>query len=155
MIMEEKKHKKIYLDNCMFNRPFDDQNQIRIRLEAEAKLYIQEQIKNGQLTLVWSYILDFENQQNPYQERKDVISKWQTQAAIDIEETDTLLNKANLIVSMGLKSKDALHVASAIEGEADYFLTTDDSIIKKLTGFQEIIVMNPTEFVKVLDNYDN
>ena len=30
----------------MFNRPFDDQTQIRIRLESEAKLYIQAQIKN-------------------------------------------------------------------------------------------------------------
>jgi hypothetical protein len=29
---------KIYLDNCCFNRPFDDQSHLRIRLEAEAKL---------------------------------------------------------------------------------------------------------------------
>ena len=36
---------RIYLDNCTFNRPFDDQGQIRIRLESEAKLYIQEKIK--------------------------------------------------------------------------------------------------------------
>jgi hypothetical protein len=38
---------------------------------------------------------------------------------------------------------------------AAYFLTTDDRIVKKLTDFSEIIVMNPTEFIKVLDNYDN
>ncbi len=31
---------KIYLDNCVFNRPFDDQSQIKIKLETEAKLYI-------------------------------------------------------------------------------------------------------------------
>jgi hypothetical protein len=29
---------KIYLDNCCFNRPFDDQGQIRIKIETEAKL---------------------------------------------------------------------------------------------------------------------
>lgn len=29
---------RVYLDNCMFNRPFDDQGHIRIRLETEAKL---------------------------------------------------------------------------------------------------------------------
>ena len=28
---------KLYLDNCCFNRPFDDQSQLRIRLETEAK----------------------------------------------------------------------------------------------------------------------
>lgn len=37
--------KLVYLDNCMFNRPFDDQNSIRIRLETEAKLNIQSQIR--------------------------------------------------------------------------------------------------------------
>lgn len=35
---------KIYLENCCFNRPFDDQNQLKIKLEAEAKLHIQAEI---------------------------------------------------------------------------------------------------------------
>ena len=38
---------KVYLDNCTYNRPFDDQKDIRIRLESEAKLFIQEQIKDN------------------------------------------------------------------------------------------------------------
>lgn len=146
---------KIYLDNCMFNRPFDDQNQIRIRIEAEAKLYIQSQIKNGSLELVWSYILDLENRQNPYEDRKIIISNWRAYASVDVEETETIINKANLIVGMGLKSKDALHIAAAIEGGAAYFLTTDDKIIKKLKRFTEILAMNPTDFIKVLENDDN
>jgi hypothetical protein len=29
---------RLYLDNCSFNRPFDDQSQLKIRLETEAKL---------------------------------------------------------------------------------------------------------------------
>ncbi len=32
---------RIYLDNCSLNRPFDNQEQMKIRLETEAKLYIQ------------------------------------------------------------------------------------------------------------------
>ena len=36
---------RIYLDNCCFNRPFDDQGQTRVRLETEAKLCIQENIR--------------------------------------------------------------------------------------------------------------
>lgn len=35
---------RVYLDNCCYNRPFDDQNQLRIRIEAEAKLGIQNMI---------------------------------------------------------------------------------------------------------------
>jgi hypothetical protein len=54
----------LYLDNCCFNRPFDDQKQIRIRIETEAKLYIQEKIISGEFELAWSYILEYENSVN-------------------------------------------------------------------------------------------
>lgn len=77
----------VYLDNCMFNRPFDDQSHIRIRLETEAKLYIQNQIRLQELELVWSYILEFENAQNPHDERRLAIEKWKTLASIKIIET--------------------------------------------------------------------
>ena len=61
---------KIYLDNCCYNRPFDDQTQIKIHLETVAKLHIQNQIKRGFYNLVWSYILDYENKNNPYDDKK-------------------------------------------------------------------------------------
>ena len=67
---------KIYLDNCCFNRPFDDQTQIRIKLEAEAKLQIQADILDKKFDLVWSYILEAENMANPFQERKRAIGHW-------------------------------------------------------------------------------
>lgn len=41
----------IYLDLCCFNRPYDDQTFQRIYLETEAKLFVQEQIKEGTHTL--------------------------------------------------------------------------------------------------------
>ena len=31
---------RIYLDNCCYNRPYDDQSQIRISLEAQAKIFM-------------------------------------------------------------------------------------------------------------------
>lgn len=40
---------RIYLDNCCYNRPFDEQTQLRIRLETEAKLAIQRQMRMGVL----------------------------------------------------------------------------------------------------------
>jgi hypothetical protein len=39
---------KIYLDVCCLNRPFDDQGQERIRLEAEAVLLIIARMESGQ-----------------------------------------------------------------------------------------------------------
>ncbi|CAB1073200.1 hypothetical protein D1AOALGA4SA_1791 [Olavius algarvensis Delta 1 endosymbiont] len=67
---------KIYLDNCCLNRPFDDQSSMRVKLEAEAKLFIQEKIITGNLQLVWSHILEYENMQNPFVERRNAIIEW-------------------------------------------------------------------------------
>ena len=69
---------RIYLDNCCFNRPYDNQSYQIIKLETEAKLFIQNCIKNRQIELVWSFILDFENSTNPYKERKESIKEWQS-----------------------------------------------------------------------------
>lgn len=82
---------KIYLDNCCFNRPFDDQSQIRIKLESEAKLKIQNKIQEGSLELVWSYIVEAENEANPFEERKRAIRDWEKNAIIDITEQQDIL----------------------------------------------------------------
>ena len=67
---------KIYLDNCSFNRPYDDQTQIRISLETQAKLYVQDLVKNKKVDLVTSYVLWYENSQNPYETKRTAISEF-------------------------------------------------------------------------------
>ena len=42
----------IYLDNCSFNRPFDDQTVVKNYLESEAKMYIQKNILDQRFELV-------------------------------------------------------------------------------------------------------
>ena len=141
---------RVYLDNCMFNRPFDDQSHIRIRLESEAKLHIQNKIKNKELELIWSYILEFENFHNPHDERRNAIIRWKEIAMLNITETPTILQNAKKVAEFGVKAKDALHVASAIEGNADYFLTTDDKLLSSLKRSKMIEALNPTDYIKVL-----
>jgi len=46
----------IYLDNCCYNRPFDDQSQLRVRLEAEAKLKKLSDIQDIQVADPISFI---------------------------------------------------------------------------------------------------
>ena len=67
---------RVYLDNCCFNRPYDNQSQIRISLETQAKLYIQDLIRNKELELATSYMLRFENEQNPYEIRRQAINEY-------------------------------------------------------------------------------
>lgn len=69
---------RLYLDNCTFNRPFDDQSNIKIVLETEAKLKIQENIRLGIYELAWSYVLDYENSQNPFRGRREQIKNLAT-----------------------------------------------------------------------------
>ena len=142
---------RVYLDNCMFNRPFDDQTQIRIRLEAEAKLYIQDKIKSKGVELIWSYILEIENSQNPHDERRIAIQKWKNLSTIKIVENPKILAHANQLLKSGIKPKDALHVASAVEGKADYFLTTDDKLLSGINRSKIIEVLNPVDYIKVLE----
>lgn len=104
---------RIYLDNCCFNRPFDDQSQPRVRLEAEAKLKIQEEIRSGRVQLGWSYILYYESNRNPYQERREQIRNWKQYAASDIQESFELLEVANLLNPKGIQKIDCLHIACA------------------------------------------
>jgi predicted nucleic acid-binding protein len=142
---------RVYLDNCCFNRPFDAQRQTRVRLEAEAKLCIQEHIREGTLELAWSYILDFENAANPFEERRTTISRWRQYATIDVEETATILQEANALVELGLKAKDALDIACVIAGECTYFLTTDDDMLRRGKDVRGITVLDPTAFVREMN----
>ncbi len=142
---------RVYLDNCCFNRPFDNQSSIRVKLETDAKLYVQLMIKMAKVELAWSYILDFENAANPFAERKNTIEKWKRLSVVDIVENDKVLFNASSFAKEGLKAKDALHIACAIEAECGYFLTTDDIVLKKMAGNREISVLNPTDFIKIIE----
>jgi len=139
---------RLYLDNCCFNRPYDDQTFFLVHLETEAKLFIQQAILHKTFELVWSYILDFENAANPYHNRKQAIAKWKKIAVLDVSASEKVVNCAKKIMLKGIKKKDALHIACAIEGKCDYFLTTDKKLLN--TAFDEIIVLSPIDFIKAL-----
>lgn len=140
---------RVYLDNCCFNRPFDNQDHIRIRLETDAKLFVQELCRNHELDLVWSYILEYENGQNPFDERRSAIEHWRLIAKDDIDSSAEVKEIARQVGVLGIKSKDALHVACAVVGFCEYFLTTDDLILKKLKEYSLIKVITPIQFVEL------
>ena len=139
---------RIYLDNCCFNRPYDVQTHLLIQLETEAKLFVQQAILQGAFELVWSYILDYENDANPYLNRKLSIAKWRERAVLDVDASEDVINRAKDIMLKGVKKKDALHIACALEAQCHYFLTTDKKILH--TSFDKINVINPIDFIKIL-----
>lgn len=136
---------KLYLDNCCYNRPYDDQSQLKIRLETQAKLRIQRDIKHGRYKLVWSYVMEYENSQNPYEEKRQAILLWKDIAIENVLENEQILEYATSLAGKGIKTYDALHIACAVNAGCEYFLTTDRKLLK--AQIQEIHVINPIEFI--------
>ena len=66
---------------------------------------------------------------------------------VDIEESDAVILQAHEIAARGLHATDALHIACAVAAGCDFFLTTDDLIMKKMQGFARVRVMNPVQFI--------
>lgn len=143
----------IYLDLCCFNRPYDDQSQLRVRLETEAKLALQDKVRTGLCQLVWSAILDLENSKNPYFDHMQAISQWRALASNHVMIGVEVMAIAEPLVVSGVHAFDALHVASAVVGKADLFITTDDRLLNRARHLPEIKVLFPAEALAYLENW--
>lgn len=140
---------RVYLDNCSYNRPYDDQSQMRIHLETQAKLHIQDMIRQEKIELVTSYVLDFENSNNRSVQKKLAIEKFMKEYAalyVSNKKEKDIENIADAIMETGIKEKDAYHVACAVIAGCDYFVTTDDRLLKYQS--EKIRLVTPGEFIR-------
>lgn len=141
---------RVYLDNCSYNRPYDDQAQMRIHLETQAKLHIQDLIRHKQIELVTSYVLDFENSNNRSIQKKITIEKFMKDYAsfyVSNKNEKEIAKIADTIMKTGIKEKDAYHVACAVMAGCDYFVTTDDRLLKYQS--KRIKLVTPGEFIRL------
>lgn len=140
----------IYLDVCCLNRPFDDQSQPRIRLEAEAVLYILEQCDAGYWTQIASEVSRVEVLaiDEPVLRRNLLRLLPPADQLILVEDkTET---RARKLIQIGFKPADALHLASAEEG-AEVFLTCDDRLFRlarRMKRQLKIAVENPLQWLE-------
>lgn len=142
---------KIYLDNCCFNRPYDNQAQLSIKLETEAKLRIQEWIKNQRIQLVWSFMLDYENSANPGRSKRNAIFEWFQYASEFVEYHEEMVLMAQQFIDMGFGKKDAIHLSCAITGNADYFITVDKGILNKSSRLSDICIVDTIAFIRIAE----
>lgn len=143
---------KIYLDNCCLNRPFDDQRQPRIRLEAEAVTLILEKVRQREWSWIGSEVLVYEIQQTTNTERKERLLLLAGEANQTVDLSEKIMERAEALSSLGFGEYDALHLASAESAKVDVFLTTDDPLLsvanrnkKRLSSF---IVSNPVKWLE-------
>ena len=111
--------KRIYLDVCALCRPFDDQSQMRIRLETEAVQLILSHVRSGDLTLVVSPVHDMEiNAIDTAVEREHLLSMLNetgSRVALDLHQAR---RRAEQLTKEGLGPADAALLSFAEMAEA-------------------------------------
>ena len=132
---------RIYLDNCCYNRPFDDQTQERIHLESEAILTI---LKRGQLNvyeIVGSEMLELEMERMGDETKKRKVKEL-------YQDTDEIKKRSEDIMKISkIRTFDSLHIAAAESANADVLLTTDDKMSSMASKLElKVKVQNPLQF---------
>ena len=143
---------RVYLDTCAIQRPLDDLNQLRVRVEAEAILAVVAAAEKGGVDLVSSDTLRFEIDNNPLAYRRNYARRVLGLATTDIPTTPSVSARAEVYEREGAKPLDAAHLASAVEAEADLFCTTDDPFLKKgkRANTGKTRVVSPFQLVAIL-----
>ncbi|MBD5504046.1 MAG: type II toxin-antitoxin system VapC family toxin [Lachnospiraceae bacterium] len=138
----------IYLDNCCYNRPFDDQTQERIHLESEVILTVLKMGQMKQVVIAGSEILKLEMNRMQDENKKQKVLDLYRVAGMHIPYTEKIKKRSAEIMSISkIRAFDSLHIASAEEANADVFLTTDDKLEKMAEKLElGIRVINPLRF---------
>lgn len=148
---------RIYLDNCCYNRPFDDQSQPRIREETDAISAIITRTLASDDIILGSDILLFEvrkiKAKDKHRAISDVLDKIVGEN-ISVNE-EILFRTAAIMTSSKVHQMDATHLACAEFGNADIFLTTDDKLIKACKNLDlKFRVSNPATYLKEVIEHD-
>jgi hypothetical protein len=141
---------RLYLDVCSLNRPYDDQSIDRNRLEAEAIMAIIGRVSRGDHSLVSSEAIDREIAACPDLEKAELVKE-----TLRLAERQVVLAPAGAarfreLAGLGFRRLDAMHLACAEAARCDYFVTTDDKLIKRAKTHRKALavpVVNPLTFV--------
>ncbi len=138
---------KIYLDTCVWCRPFDEPTEKIIR-EEEAFLEILRKAGKREIEIITSVVLDYEiSMISDYIKRDDAAHAVALFESKKISEIPISLRDE--IMSIGFSPIDATHLAIAIEN-SEYFISVDDEILNKREQIEknyEIKIRSPIEFI--------
>ena len=148
----------LYFDTNVLCRPFDDQTIRRIRGETEAFERILEKIRAKEAAFITSDILVFEIQRIISPAKRAKVSIYlRLRQGYHVATSETLTVADEINRNFKLSPRDALHAASALLGEAQYFLSCDDGVTRRFKTtplsvniryeHRTLEVMNPEDFI--------
>lgn len=144
---------RIYLDNCVLNRPFDDQTQERIYLETQAFLMILKQLETNAIDLICSIANLYEADRIADIERKEKIKTYLGLAKLQMNLNENVPQRSIELNEMGFMGMDAVHLASAETGNVDYFISCDDRLLKTADKNKDrllVKVLSLFEFMEII-----
>lgn len=121
---------KVYLDVSCLNRPFDDQGQSRVRLEAEAVTVILAKCDLGEWEHVSSGMAEIEIDAMPDGDRRARVRLLLPPKEATLKLTSAVLARAADLEKLGFKAADAVHVAAAEALAVDVCLSCDDRMCR-------------------------
>ena len=140
---------KIYLDNCCYNRPFDDQSQERVYMESKAIISILKRSELHEFEIIGSPIIRMEISEIRDEDKKMKVQNIYHIVHEECSITESVKARSAEIMALSkIQLLDSLHIAASESANADVLLTTDDKlekIAKKLD--LKVRVLNPLKFI--------
>ena len=147
---------KVYLDNCCYNRLFDDRSNIKNYLKREAVLIVMQKAFDGELEIIGSDILEIEMSKIKDDEKINDVKGVYNVLITDVVKITSKIEQRAIQIreTSNIRSFDSLHLASA-EAGAGVLLTTDMKFFRNSQRIKtKIPVKNPVEFVMEVFGYD-
>ncbi len=153
------KKQRIYLDTSVFGGFFDDEFQ-----EFTRPLF--ERINNGELTIIFSTILETELEFAP-EKIRELVRNIKTEDTEFVEETDIAVELATEYITENVVGKtsysDCLHIALATINQADLLISWNFKHIvniERIRGYNSINIKNGYKQLEIrsprdLMNYGN
>jgi predicted nucleic acid-binding protein len=141
---------KLYLDNCCYNRPYDDQTQEKIHIEGEAILAIINICKQNNDEIIGSFALDLEiNQIGDIEKREKVKYFYDQTITTKTDYTANILKRVKeLSEQANIRTLDRFHLSFAEYSDVDIFLTTDTKFEKASSKLNlRMKVINPLRYL--------
>lgn len=146
---------RIYLDTCSLQRPLDNKTQLRVLLESEAVLGLLALCDSEIIELLSSEALVFEIERNPNLMRQEYALAILAKASAFVILEPDVEQRARELNRLGFKPLDALHLASAEAGQADFLCTCDDRFLKRARASRGLKtkVVSPIELIGELERW--
>ncbi len=135
------------MDVCALSRPYDDQSQLRIRMESDAVLLIMDAVQKELYDLMSSPVHFAETGGiKDDRERVDIEAFLLSHGHAATGNMESVRERAEYFCTQGFGTADAAHLAFA-EAGADVMISCDDRFVRKARKTRlRIELLTPLEF---------